>query len=1135
MGWPHATDYSSAIQNPSLCFGDAELAQGVAVSTDLLLGLPLSYAGNFATVYKVVSASGQAWAVKCFTRPVHDLRERYQQISRHLERQRRRFAVDFHYLPEGIRLRDTWYPVLKMHWIEGVSLNSFLAQHASHPVVLAQLAQVWFRLATELREARMAHGDLQHGNVLLVPGRSSSALVLRLIDYDGMWVPELANNPSEEVGHPNYQHPMRLDQGGADAEIDRFSHLVIYTALRAVQVGGRGLWDAHDNGENLLFREADFRQPRHSKLFASLLAFPEESVRILAGHLVEACLQPISKVPLLAELVEQGHIRPWTSQQAERLADLFPDQCRMPWSTTGQSAHQAGGDDRVPMGTPFSRDAVPRSSPEALGGPFAQARSGKESSGSKDETGVELMALAATNQDLPAYKPENASPPYRPIGWRSTFPWMRPRRPLVEKYLLRPGMILLAGMAVGVFLVVSVWLVYGWRGRSDRVSTPGLPRPYILEIAPYTLQVGSDIEIAVQLDRPEPTGPLQLQLVNLPEGLTSRRAEVPAGSGYTWVGLPIQSISEVVAGIYPVRVQLLDGGARLEEVAFPLTVVAPLRPRVLDVSSSGIVLEPGKATMVRARVQKERKNTRWNLILRTPSPVPGLLQVSTSEGFRDYEEITLKLSLPLSSPAIGDLKASLVLQADGREYDVRAVTVSVRTPVLQPRVDLTMSELMLKPKSSGELNIDLIRQNHEGEVVLRLAKAPAGITAWDVLVAPNRDRAVMRLQINNTEAWTKSSRGDIRVVALVNDTIVGEGHTTIRLEKPSMRQGGPTGVRAPSPEKVRIPTADGLTLIGSYFASERKTQAPCVLMVHDLGHTSSRSRREWVQLARALQGEGFAVLSLDFRGYGESRAQPVPTGFWSACKPNQHLRQLLAPTGRPPETLESFRWLPKYIPFLVQDLAAARLWLDLKHDEKLHNSRNLIVIGAGGGGQLALIWLACETRRYRVSFLPPAMVKPTFESRDILGGIFLDISEGKPDTALLRKSLLSRLQAEPVLPAFRFYYDRVLPGSVKASQGLVQTLRQSGQHRLWEHSVAGKGKAGSGLLEEDGVISSVVEAVGQMVESVERSGWSLRETQLSGFSWLMPGNRNWSAKQAGRKIPQLIPLNEWGYEALILE
>src|SRR5262245_61031857 len=130
MAWPQATDYSCAIQNPSASFADAELARGSAAVADMLLGLPLSWSGSFATVFKLVCPGDHAWAVKCFTRPVADLQERYARVSDHLDRHRRRFAVEFVYLAQGVKIGAAWYPVLKMRWVEGSTLNELLRDHA---------------------------------------------------------------------------------------------------------------------------------------------------------------------------------------------------------------------------------------------------------------------------------------------------------------------------------------------------------------------------------------------------------------------------------------------------------------------------------------------------------------------------------------------------------------------------------------------------------------------------------------------------------------------------------------------------------------------------------------------------------------------------------------------------------------------------------------------------------------------------------------------------------------------------------------------------------------------------------------------------------------------------------------------
>src|SRR5438477_81764 len=94
--------------------------------------------------------------------------------------------------------------------VQGPTLNEFVRGALDRPATLEALGQLWLRLAVRLREAGLAHGDLQHGNVLLVPGSTPQSLKLKLIDYDGMWVPALAGRPSGEVGHANYQHPQRL-------------------------------------------------------------------------------------------------------------------------------------------------------------------------------------------------------------------------------------------------------------------------------------------------------------------------------------------------------------------------------------------------------------------------------------------------------------------------------------------------------------------------------------------------------------------------------------------------------------------------------------------------------------------------------------------------------------------------------------------------------------------------------------------------------------------------------------------------------------------------------------------------------------------------------------------------------------
>ncbi len=324
MAWPQVLEYNEAIQSPQLCFADAELKQGQP-ATDAM-GWPLPCTGNFAAVYKVSGADQKSWAVKCFTREVPHLHDRYRAISDHLRhaRQQRslRFLIDVDYQDQGILVGGQWFPTLRMEWVEGQTLNAFVGDIVDKPKVVSALSTIWVRLAQDLRAAGIAHGDLQHGNVLLVQGGKANTVRLTLVDYDGMFVPALADKKSGEVGHPNFQHPQRLRDGIYGAEVDQFSHLVIVTALQALLVEP-ALWQRFNNDENLLFRASDFETPAASPLFQSLWELPAGAARTLAGHLLLACESTVERVPSLERLLRDDRPLPLTPTEERHIGALL--------------------------------------------------------------------------------------------------------------------------------------------------------------------------------------------------------------------------------------------------------------------------------------------------------------------------------------------------------------------------------------------------------------------------------------------------------------------------------------------------------------------------------------------------------------------------------------------------------------------------------------------------------------------------------------------------------------------------------------------------------------------------------------------------------------------------------------------
>src|SRR5579871_873531 len=296
MHWPNPTEYHEAIQNPQSCFQDPHLKAAKPVLTPL--GLPRVASGNFASVYELRNGN-QRWAIRCFLRPVSDQQARYAQLSRHLSGVALPSLVNFEYQPQGIRVRGKLFPLVKLDWVEGKELHLAVEQHLKQGATLRSLAAQWRGLVNSLWGNRLAHGDLQHGNILVTPQNQ-----MRLVDYDAMFVPALRGEPSHELGHANYQHPQR-SACDFNERLDHFSALVIYLGLRALAVDP-GLWKRFFSGENLILSSADYKAPRRSAAFQALKRSSDPDVSALAAQLEACCLHPLAQTPEFEAVV--GHL-----------------------------------------------------------------------------------------------------------------------------------------------------------------------------------------------------------------------------------------------------------------------------------------------------------------------------------------------------------------------------------------------------------------------------------------------------------------------------------------------------------------------------------------------------------------------------------------------------------------------------------------------------------------------------------------------------------------------------------------------------------------------------------------------------------------------------------------------------------
>lgn len=287
LSWPTPQEYNEAVQNLSGSFADPELRSGQAVVTSY--GLPRPITGAFASVYRIQCKEAD-WAVRCFLYNFTDQRERYARISELLGTCKLPYTLAFRYLEEGIKLQGQWYPILKMQWAEGQHINQFVERNLHNPAVIAELAKKWKVMLCSLGDAGIAHGDLQHGNVL-VDNKD-----FKLVDYDGMYVPALSGLNSNELGHRNYQHP---DRSKADfgPYLDNFSAWVIYVSLVCTGIDP-GLWKQLNAGDEcMLFRQQDFIEPLYSRAFFALENHSSEEVRLLARWLRSLLGLPVRDIP----------------------------------------------------------------------------------------------------------------------------------------------------------------------------------------------------------------------------------------------------------------------------------------------------------------------------------------------------------------------------------------------------------------------------------------------------------------------------------------------------------------------------------------------------------------------------------------------------------------------------------------------------------------------------------------------------------------------------------------------------------------------------------------------------------------------------------------------------------------------
>lgn len=271
--WPTRAEITDAVAMPERSFRDPDLAGGtIAVGP---FGTPQPLSGANAIVFEVRNGRDK-WAVKCFCTAGRDRGHRYEAVCDVLGALEADWLTPATYQPTGIFVRGQEWPVLKMSWVEGQDLVEWLRSNIWEQARIAGVAAAFAEVARSLSTAGVAHGDLQHGNILVTPDDR-----VALVDYDGFYVPVLAHLGPAENGHPAYQSPRRA--AGWGPWIDNYSTWIIYASLVALAFDPGILHSIDGAGDDcLLLQPDDHRDLGESSVVAALEASHVAEVRRVA-------------------------------------------------------------------------------------------------------------------------------------------------------------------------------------------------------------------------------------------------------------------------------------------------------------------------------------------------------------------------------------------------------------------------------------------------------------------------------------------------------------------------------------------------------------------------------------------------------------------------------------------------------------------------------------------------------------------------------------------------------------------------------------------------------------------------------------------------------------------------------------
>ena len=328
MNYPLISEYIEAIKSAEDNFEELSYLRPV-LGAD---GLPVMTGGNFAEVFKMKDVkTGKFYAVKCFTKEQKGRAEAYRQISEELKNVSSPYLTTVQYLEKELfvdtdQTREMEFPVLLMDWVDGKTLDKYLRENLGNQYALEMLAYRFSQLAQWRLPQPFAHGDLKPDNIIV---REDGTLVL--VDYDGMFVPDMRGQMARELGSPDFRHPLR-NENEFDQGIDDFPVMSILISLIGISKSP-DLLSKYGAPDRLLFSKTDYANIDQQNIIKDLLLIDDETLRTLTCIFVSLCHQrfPIA-IPSLEKPFKIGEVEGYLIPGAELLSKFSIQKSQSPLS-----------------------------------------------------------------------------------------------------------------------------------------------------------------------------------------------------------------------------------------------------------------------------------------------------------------------------------------------------------------------------------------------------------------------------------------------------------------------------------------------------------------------------------------------------------------------------------------------------------------------------------------------------------------------------------------------------------------------------------------------------------------------------------------------------------------------------------